>query len=182
MSYKAVQMQCPPGGQIIGAGLKGWANNLERRVTDPIFAKYKLTSQDIKDNVWYDGAVLDALWRELYTMPNATQMMVAIGKSGAKAAIDATHPKDFAEWLNNTSGIFDLFIRNVPKEFGWHVTFTGNNEARLWNNTNAPNDYVFGQVWETARLLNAGKQFVVSPVSGYYPGSTEGAVFQLEWE
>ncbi len=57
-----------------------------------------------------------------------------------------------------------------------------NIEDALHNNTDIPNDMVYGFIWQAINLAKqSSERFVLKPVSGYYPNSEEGAVFELEW-
>jgi hypothetical protein len=182
MGYIATQMQAPPGAQIVGAALADWTNNLESHFTAPVFEKYGLSADDIRADEWYDGAILDAMWREMYAMPGAMQMMVAIGKAAAPQYIGALRATDIKGFLEHIDEFFSMFIRNAPDEYGFHVTWVDDNRAHVWNNTNAPNDHLFGLLWEMARQLRTGSHFVVRPIADYDTGSTKGATFEVEWE
>ncbi len=173
-------MQNPPGGQIVGAALKSWIDNLESHVTDTVFERYGFSASALVDDKWYDGEILDAMWRELYALPGGPQTLVAIGKASATTTMEALQPKDIADFLARMPYLFTTFIRGVLDEYGFHSEWISDTQVRVTNKTNLPNDHLYGWLWEVMRLLSQGQRFVVKPVSGYYPHSTEGAVFEIE--
>lgn len=183
MTYKAIQMQSPEGAEVLGAAMMGWFDNLGMEVIQPILAKYELTADDIKPDGWYPFSAFDDIYRAVHTSPSGSSALVAVGKASAQNLVSIKSMESAQNWLENILPAEPFtFTRNIPDEYGFIVEKVDESHYHFTNNTGIPNDLMFGYLWEGIRtLVGHGKQFRVAPISGYYEGSTEGAVFEVSW-
>lgn len=181
MTYEAKQMHAPDDVTIAGLIINQFRGNLASDVTDPIMDAHNLT--DVDDEAFYPLSIVNSIYREIYADGSGRQALVAMGKASAKTAMDFIQPDSPQDVLDNVHNLFTAYLRNMPDGFGVIVTQNEQDNYVVWNNTNVPNDLMYGFLWECLRLTKAeGKPFTILPTSGYEYDSEVGAKFEITWE
>lgn len=176
--YIADQTKAPEGGEIVGQAVKDWVDNINKEYTDPIFAQHDLT--EIDPEGWYSLDLIVDLYRSFAVSEGGAASLVAMGKASARPVHDAFQFSSFEDFLENAGKPFKASIRNIPEEYGLTVTQKGTRHYEIINNSVVPNDMIYGYMWEMFRLLpQTWEGYRFRPVSGYGPGVTERAVFEL---
>ncbi|MEO1288673.1 MAG: hypothetical protein AAFV93_12965, partial [Chloroflexota bacterium] len=99
-----------------------------------------------------------------------------------KTTLDFIKPDNPKDVLDNIHNVFTAYLRNMPEGFGIIVTEKEDNTFEVWNNTQVPNDLIYGFLWECLRVTKPeGKGFNLMPLSGYDANSTKGAKFEISW-
>lgn len=184
MAYKAIQMQAPEGAEVMGAAILSWFDNLEMSVIQPILSKHGLKVDDVKPDGWYPFAIFNDIYREVYESAGGKTALIAVGKASARLVVKAEdYPGGLEQFITERlPKDTRSFVRNVPEDYGFFVEKVGEHTFHATNNTNIPNDLMFGYLWETSRILKVvDRHFVVSPLTDYYNNPTEGATFKIEW-
>ncbi|MEM9951893.1 MAG: hypothetical protein AAF846_09850 [Chloroflexota bacterium] len=180
MTYKATQMVSPEDLQIAGIVINQFRGNLAEDITDPIMDAHNLI--DIDDEGFYPATVVDEIYKEIYGDGTGQQALVAMGKASAKTTLDFIKPDNPKDVLDNIHNVFTAYLRNMPEGFGIIVTEKEGNTFEVWNNTQVPNDLIYGFLWECLRVTKPeGKGFNLMPLSGYDANSTKGAKFEISW-
>lgn len=180
---KIGQFEAPRGAEIMGLGIIGIFDTLAQDQIDPILEQHNLRKRDIRENEWYPLQLYYDLYRAIYSAPGGSQNLVAVGKSMAQGLIDSQQVNSIDDFLTNVlNSLTEGLVRNTPKDYGYLVDRLDTNYYQVMNNTGASNDLIFGFIWESVRMLSAGRSFKVAPVEGYYQDSPEGATFRVEWE
>ncbi|MGB7339165.1 MAG: hypothetical protein WBC91_09760 [Phototrophicaceae bacterium] len=180
MTYQAIQMDSPEDLTIAGIVINQFRQNLARNVTDPIMEAHGLT--DIDDEKFYPASVMDAIYREIFDGGNGSQPFVAMGRASAKTTLDFIKPESPNDVLDNIHNVFTAYLRNMPEGFGIIVNDLGDNTFNVWNNTQVPNDLIYGFLWECIKETTPrGQQFSLIPSDDYNSDSTVGAHFTISW-
>ncbi|MEL6309495.1 MAG: hypothetical protein AAFR81_23145 [Chloroflexota bacterium] len=181
MSYTAKQMESPEQLEIAGIVINQFKNNLAQEITNPIMKEYDLT--DIDDEAFYPSSVVDKLYKAVYKDGNGQQALVAMGKASATTTLDFIQPETPKDVLDNIHNVFTAYLRNMPEGFGIIVTELDDNKFKVWNNTQVPNDLIYGFLWECVRMTRGDKKrFAVMPLEGYDRKSEHGAKFEVSWD
>jgi len=182
-SYSAVPFQAPAGSEIMGKVVKSYFENLERDVVAPVLGRYNLEVGNINPDDWYPLQLYYDIDKEIYKDPNGSSALVAIGKATMANLLALLPYKTLEDYiLHGLNSIATRsFIRNVPSNFGFIVTNLGHQHYRVKSNMPAPNESVFGSLWEACRLLKKeNESFTVTPVEGY-PGNDVCATLEIRW-
>ena len=143
--------------------------------------KHKLT--DIDNEAFYDGSIMDEIYHEIFHGINGQQTLVAMGKASATTTLDFIKPDSPKDVLDNIHNVFTAYLRNMPDGFGIIVEKLDNNKFEVWNNTQVPNDLIYGFLWECLRKTRGeGKRFLIKPLAGYNRESEVGARFEVSWD
>ena len=180
MSFTAKQMASPEGLTVAGIVINQFKDNLAKNVTDPIMQEYQLTNID--DDAFYPASVVDKLYKAVYKDGNGQQALVAMGKASASTTLDFIKPESPKDVLDNVHNVFTAYLRNMPEGFGIIVTKLEDNKFKVWNNTQVPNDLIYGFLWECVRVTRPEKsRFAIMPLEGYDRKSEVGAKFEVSW-
>ena len=183
MHYIAKQFQPHPDMEVLGATLITLNHNLREDITDPIFAKYNLDADHLQPDEWYPAVVLSDVQKEIHAKGRGSSALVAMGK--ALAIENLTQGKvnsieDFIAGFKNVQQ--HEVLRNYPEGYGWSTEKVGEQRYRVTNNTDAPNDIVYGYLWETLRqLISEHEHFQVLPIKNFGPDAEDGAVYEISW-
>lgn len=180
MVYVADQTVAPPGAEMVGQSIADWTDNLEKEITDPVFQKHGL--HNIDPDAWYSLEIVVDLYQEMLQSSGGGMALVAMGKASAGPVQEIFKFKSYQEFLDGAGKPFRAAIRNIPDEYGLTVVQKGEKHYEITNNSVVPNDMIYGYLWEMLKLIRQpGQSHVFRPVSGYTPGSTKRAVFELSW-
>lgn len=179
--YIADQTKAPEGAEIVGQSVADWVDNLNKGLTDPVFEKYGLS--EIDPEGWYSLDIIIDLYRGMAESEGGSASLVAMGKASAKPVYDIFEFKSFEDFIKNGDKPFKAAIRNIPDEYGLSTEKVGERHYRIVNNSIVPNDMIYGYLWEMFRIIpHTWEDYSFIPVSGYSPGSTERAVFEIKEE
>jgi hypothetical protein len=180
MAYVADQTVAPPGSEMVGQSIADWVDNLEKEITDPVFKKHGLN--DIDPEAWYSLEIVVDIYQEILQSDGGGMALVAMGKASAGPVQEIFNFESFEEFLNGADKPFRAAIRNIPDEYGLTINRIADKHYKITNNSVVPNDMIYGYLWEILKLVRQpGQNYTFRPVSGYSPGSTERAVFELSW-
>lgn len=181
MIYTATQMEAPEGLTIAGIVLSQFRDNLARDITDPIMDKHSLINID--NEVFYSAKIMDEIYREIFYGTNGQQILVAMGKASATTTLDFIKPKSPNDILDNIHNVFTAYLRNMPEGFGMIVKKLDDRKFEVWNNTQVPNDLIYGFLWECLRQTRGeDNNFLIIPLADYNRDSAIGARFEVSWD
>ncbi len=180
MAYIADQTKAPPGAEMVGQSIADWVDNLNREITDPVFKKHGL--DNIDPEAWYSLEIVVDLYHEMLQSEGGGPALVAMGKASAGPVQEIFKFSSYEEFLDGAGKPFKAAIRNIPDEYGLIITRRGDKHYEITNNSIVPNDMIYGYLWEMLKLVREpGQEYTFRPLSGYSPGSTQRAVFELKW-
>ncbi len=167
----------------MGKVVKGYFHNLERDIVAPVLGRYNIDPEKISDGEWYPLQLYYDIDKEIYKGPNGSTALVAIGKATMANLLSLVTYKTLEDYI--TQGLNSIatrsFIRNVPSNFGFIATKLDHQRYQVKSNMPAPNESIFGSLWEACRLLKKETEsFSVIPVEGY-PGNDICATFEIKW-
>lgn len=182
MAISFKQFEAPAGAEIMGVAILGFYENFEQETVTALLSERGLSKGSIRPDGWYDLQIYFDIYRDLLKQPNGTSDLVNIGKATAQ---NITQPREIdglegfitTELQRSATGV----IRNVPDGYGYTIEQLGPNHYRVVNDTGAPNDLIYGYIWEGLRLVARRTHFTFRPVT-HYPSREHGAVFEIQWQ
>jgi hypothetical protein len=178
--YIADLTHAPPGSEMIGKFIQDWVDNVQRDVTAPIIEHYGITYLD--PDGWYPLDIVVDLFADFRQREGGSMALVAMGKASAEPVQNMFQFRSIEDYLERCGEPFRAAIRNIPDEYGLLVEYRGDTVCEITNNSIVPNEMIYGYIWEMCSLITGdGGSFTLAPISGYTPGGTERAVFELEW-
>jgi len=181
-NFVAKQFTSPENLEMLGIVLIAFKQNLHEQMTAPIFDKYGLDSEHLKPDTWYPAAIMSDIYHEIYQNGGGSSSLVAMGKASVAAGLEVINPDTIEDFIDSINQPILINLRNYPDGYGWIVEKNGDQHYRITNNTDAPNDLMYGYLWEMLRLLiDADEHFQVLPVRNYQLGSEDGAVYEISW-
>lgn len=177
--YIAQKYVAAPGSEMIGQLLIGMVGNVQKEETLPIIKKHGL--DQIDPQRWYPmQQAMDCL-REIYEGPfNVTENLTAIGMTAADVPPGVDSLEGLLEFLPR---FYSVLFRNVPAEEGWKVRKLGARHYHMIYNAPAPDQVMYGILWQFANVLKpAGQRFVIRILRAAKPGGKpEPSVFEVKW-
>lgn len=183
LTYKAVIHEAPEGTEIIGMSLMGLFDSQESALIDPILEHYNLRKENVDPEQWYPLAAFYELQDGLGLVPDYTSADVASGKAIMADMIRVFEVRDLETFLNGGwNAMTHQLVRHAPADFGYPVKQVGERHYLILNNTSSSNYFVYGALWEAARLLRPiGSDFSLKVVQNLM-SEREGAIFELKWD
>lgn len=175
------QFEAPPDAEIMGIGIRGLFDNLADKQIAPILAEYNLSKDVLEDEAWYSLQLYFDLYRVIHKTSSGYMHLVSVGKAIAANVTDADAIGDLETFVTQTlNETATTVIRNTPPGYGYTLDKVDDKHYKITNNTGAPNDLVYGYIWESVRLIADKRSFSFKPLENY-PSDTHGATFELTW-
>ena len=181
-NYIAKQFDSPEDLEIRGVVLDAFKHNLQEEMTEPIFNKHGLDSNNLSSDEWYSQSVMSDIYREIYRNGGGSSSLIAMGKASVDITLDLLKPDSIETFIENINEPILSQMRNLPDGYGWIVEKLGDQHYRITNNTDAPNDLMYGYLWEMLRqLITDDEHFEVLPIKNFEAGSKYGAIYEISW-
>jgi len=166
--------------EALGTAIIGLSHNLHEEFTRPVFAKHGLDVDHLDPDEWYPAYLINEIYKEVYANGRGASTLVAFGKASAVFGISLTNPNNVDELLAAINEPILVSLRNQPQEYGLIVEKVDEKTYHVKNNTDSPNDLVYGCLWESLRLLmKENEDFELLPLENHEAGSEHGATYKI---
>jgi len=182
-AYTAFQFLSPEQAQISGKTLIGILDHLHNLQAKRQFALNGFSSGSINPDEWYAATHLNAVYKTVFAHGKGTAELIMLGKAMAHHAMETFQLQSIDDFISKINRVVLIGMRHIPESYGWIVKHKQPQHCHIVNNTEIPNDVMFGYLWEMLRLLAAPQQtFSLIPIRNYSHDSKVGAVFDVRWE
>ena len=181
-AYIAAQFISPEQARISGKTLIGILDKMHNTQAKRLFALHGLSQTSINPDEWYAATDLNRIYKKVFAKGKGTAELIMLGKAMAHQALEAFQLDSIDAFIANINHVVLSAIDQTPATYGWIVKEKRTQHCHIVNNTDLPNDVMFGYLWEMFRLLTTPSQkFSIIPIRNYSHDSNIGAVFDVQW-